>query len=499
MQAMNAVAISWDKKARVLILCSLIALSAGCKVSSEDIDYWKGTVKGPGKITAVMLADKYPMELRTQAALALVEMERNDRDGAADLQQGLQRLDEATRGEVVAAMVPGLKAQMNKPPEKAESGAPSAAQIRAKDAAVLLIPYASVEAKAQLTDSVVAWYVEDFNGRSLAGNFSAEQVVSSLGSPAAKGLVSGLKAQLPQQALVKMAQLIGQVGDTTAKKEAGERLVAIEQEMESNEFLKWISDTIQAQQAQAGATIDAAKLKNAAELNRDNFINEGAIVAMKAVADQPPVKARLLALASVPSKPGAVSDARRERALEALENKVDRGDLQQVLALALDKDNPKSVRDYAFDRVGDIKSAEALPSLWPLVAGEDERLRWRAGELVLAIGGPSVVEEFFNKLPTGGEYPAAELEGYATRLGQMTPLPSEAAKRLLSSPNWYARVTAIDFFERKGTADDIKRLESLKSDKAQGKGASWGKKTVGDVAEEAIALAKQRLSQATAN
>ncbi len=496
MQAMNAVATTWDKKARVLILCSLIALSAGCKVSSEDIDYWKGTVKGPGKITAVMLADKYPMELRTQAALALVEMERNDRDGAADLQQGLQRLDEATRGEVVAAMIPGLEAQMSKVDEKA-GGAPSAGQIRAKDAAYLLIPYASPEAKTKLTNSVVGWYVEDFNGRSLAGNFSAEQVVSSLGSPAAKVLVGGLKARLPQQALVKMAQLIGQVGDAASKKEAGERLVAIEQEMESTEFVKWISDTIQAQQAQAGATLDAARLKAAAELNRDNFINEGAIAAMKALADQPPVKARLLALASVPSS--EKEDSRRVRALDALENKVDRGDLPQVLALALDKNNPKTVRDYAFDRVGDIRSAEALPSLWPLVAGaEDERLRWRAGELVLAIGGPSVVDEFFAKLPAGGEYTEAELEGYATRMGQMTPLPNEQARRLLSSPNWYARVTAINFFERKGNQDDVKRLEALKSDKAQGKGASWGKKTVGDIAEEAVTSAKQRLSQAPA-
>ena len=62
---------------------SVLMLVGGCKVTSEDIEYWKGTVKGPGKIVAVMLADKYPMELRTQAALALVDMERPDRDGTA--------------------------------------------------------------------------------------------------------------------------------------------------------------------------------------------------------------------------------------------------------------------------------------------------------------------------------------------------------------------------------------------------------------------------------
>jgi len=184
---MNAVAKFWQNKARVLILCSLIALAAGCKVSAEDIDYWKGTQKGPGKITAVMLADKYPMELRTQAALALVQMDRTDRDGTADLQLALAQLDEASRSQVVGGMVPGLETQMNTADPKKEGGsAPSAKQNRAKDAAFLLIPYASPEAKAKLTQDVVGWYVQDFNGRSLAGNFSAEQVVRALGSPAAK-------------------------------------------------------------------------------------------------------------------------------------------------------------------------------------------------------------------------------------------------------------------------------------------------------------------------
>jgi hypothetical protein len=217
---------SWQKKLRVLALCALIALAAGCKVSAEDIDFWKGTVKGPGKIVAVMLADKYPMELRTQAALALVQMDRTDRDGTADLQQALQRMDEPTRTQVIAGMVPGLEQQMNQPDDKAQAGsAPAARQIRAKDAAFLLIPYASPEAKAKLTSDVTGWYVQDFNGRSLAGNYSAEQVVRALGSPAAKELVGGLKAKLPQQALVKMAQLIGQVADTPTRKEAGDRLV----------------------------------------------------------------------------------------------------------------------------------------------------------------------------------------------------------------------------------------------------------------------------------
>lgn len=472
---------------------SALVFVGGCKVTAEDIEYWKGTVKGPGKIVAVMLADKYPMELRTQAAIALVDMERTDRDGTTELQQALQRLDAEPRAELIRGMVPGLEELMKQADAKSEGPAPR--QIRAKDAAFLLITHAPPAEKGRLTQDVVAWYVEDFNGRSLAGNYSAEQVIRSLGSPAAKALVKGLKARLPQQALVKMAQLIGQIADADARKEAGERLVAIQKEMEGQEFLDWIAQTVKEQIEKSGKAADPATVKAAAALNRDNFINEGALPAMKWLADEPAVKQRLLVLASMPIA-GEAGTQRRMRALQALEGKVDKNDLQKVLALALDTNNPTGVRDYAFDRVGDIKSPAALPSLWPLVQStSDARLRWRAGELVLAIGGPAIVAEFLNKLPGDTEYAAEELEGYATRLGQMVPLPSEAMRNQLASSNWWNRVIAIRFFERKGSGDDVKRLEALKGDQGKVKGPHWGKaKTVGQVADEAAMSAKERLT-----
>ena len=64
---------------------AMLALSAllGCKVNSDDLEYWRRTVKGPRKIVAVLLSDHYDIELRTRAATALVEMERNDVEGLA--------------------------------------------------------------------------------------------------------------------------------------------------------------------------------------------------------------------------------------------------------------------------------------------------------------------------------------------------------------------------------------------------------------------------------
>lgn len=472
----------------------LLAISA-CKVGAEDIEYWKGTVKGPGKIVSVMLADKYPVELRTQAALALIDMERTDRDGTNDLQQGLTRLDDEKRNQIINGMVPGLEGLM-KQVDPSVSGAASPKQIRAKDAAFVLITHAPPDVKQKLTDDVIAWYMEDFNGRSLAGNYSAEQVVRALGPAAAKELVKGMKARMPPAALVKMVQLIGQVADPSAKKEAGAKLVAIADEMEGKDFLAWIKQTVKEQAERQQAKLDAKQIDKAAESNRDNFINDGAIPAMKWLTDVPLVKKRLLHIAST-AAPGDVGTTRRTRALMALEGHVDSGDLQQIMQLALSKENPTAVRDYAFDRVGDIRSPEALPELQKLVgSNEDPRLRWRAGELMLSIGGASEVQDFFARLPANGDFPPEELEGYATRLGQISPAPNESVRAQLNSANWYAKVIAMRYFERKGGADDIKRIEGLSADKAAVKGPRWGKtKTVGDVAEEAVTAAKQRLAE----
>jgi len=483
----------WGSPRSWLFVGALLACSA-CKVSSEDIDYWKGTVKGPGKIVAVMQADKYSMELRTQAALALVDMERPDRDGTADLQQALARLDEEERNQIIAGMVPGIEAMMKEADPNAAEDAAKARQIRAKDAAFLLVTHAPPDAKAKLTDDVIAWYMEDFNGRSLAGNYSAEQVVRALGSPAGKELVKGLKAQMPAPALVKMSQLIGQVGDPQAKKEAAARLVAIGNEAESKEYLAWIRQRVKEQAERTGQKLDPQRLEQAAEANRANFINDGVLPAMKWLAEDPQVKKRLHAVAAS-NLPGDEGTTRRVRALQALEGKVGREDLQPLLALATDKQTPTAVRDYAFDRVGDIRSPEAVRELWPMMS-EEPRVRWRVGELALACGGATVVGEFFSRLPSGGEYPPEELEGYATRLGQMSPAPMDFMRQQLGSSSWYARVIAIRFLERKGTLEDVKRLEGLRSDKASVKGPRWGKiNTVGDVATEAAVAAIARLGQ----
>jgi hypothetical protein len=486
---------------RAFWLLTLLALSlsgSACKVTNSDIDTWKGTRKGPGKMVAVMLANKFDLQLRTYAALELVEMDRQDVDGVTEMQHAIQKLDPEVRVQVVEGLADGLIALMKKPPEKPSSdGGPPAYQVRAKDAAFLLVPSASPAVREKLTQAVVGWYTEDFNGRSLSGNFSAEQVVRGLGASAARSLVDALNAKLPQQALIKLSELIGQLGDPASRQRAGQRLVQIEREMEGPAFLEWLKGKIRDQMAsQPGATPDAARITKAAELNRQNFIDTGVLPAMKYLADQPEVANRLIELAS--HKDAKLTD-RRTNALMALEGKVGPDHLDQVLAIALDSSNPVAVRDYAFDRVGDIRSPKALASLWPLLNSEDQRLRWRAAELVLAIGGNAVLPEFFSKLPNGGgvAYEPEELDGYAQRMAQMSPAPRDIALAQLQSANWWDDVIALHYFQRKGSEADVAAMDPLTKNMTPVKGKRWEKgDTVGKVAERAIAGLRERLKEA---
>jgi len=491
-----------------------VLASAGCKVTGDDIEYWKGTVKGPGKIVAVLLAEWYPMELRTQAALALVEMERTDVNGVGELQRAIQQIQSTNAeqaGQIIDGMAAGLTSMMRGGDNaQTDDLGPPMSQTRAKDAAYLLIANASPQTRAQLMEAVVGWYAVDFAERSLAGDYSVEQVVRSLGAPAAGLLVDAMNSHQPQQALVKIAEMIGQLGDDDTKARAAARLVEIEQEMESEEFITWlktkIGDSLEAQ----GRSQSDDRIELIARLNRENFINDGALPAMKHLSAQSAVRDRLIAIATTPPAEGlnaATTEAlnlRRQRALQALEGAVNEEQLQPLLSIALNEANPINVRDYAFDRIGDIRSTAAIPQMWPLVSNGDneelpKRLRWRAGELVLALGGSEIVDDLFNRLPTanGAEFEPQELEGYATKMSTMTPQPVAVVERQLRSNSWFARVIALRFIERRGTEADIAKMQRLVRDSTATVGEGWSGRelpTVGKVAEAAIAALRERLA-----
>jgi len=468
----------------------------------------------------VLESNRYTEELRTEAALAIVEMERSDVDALSLLNRALDELrseDPMASRAIVSGMIPRLKALLAEEPDASEQN-PDPTQVRAKDAAYMVIPFAPESSKDELIRAVLTWYSADFEGRSLAGDYSAEQVTRALGADAASMLVDALHAQMRPQAMIKISEIIGEDGDSPTKKLAGDRLIQIEKEMEKPAFVKWLATEIRASLAESGEQVDETRVNSVALFNRENYINQGAIPSMHHLGDQEAVATRLLAIAD--TKPGPADgkawverlNARRATALKALEGHVSRTHLNRLLSIALDAVNPIEVRDYAFDRVGDIRSRAAIPRLWPLVervgctgstcsnSGKlDKRLRWRAGELVLSLGGPSTIEPFSQRLPStvGIQYEPEELEGYATRMSQMTPPPTSTVIALLDSQQWWNRVVALRYLERRGGESDIPAMKQLMSDASQVSGEGWSElnppaKRVGDVADAAIKALRAR-------
>ncbi len=469
-----------------LFVASAFAISA-CAVTENDIETWKTSEKGPTRLVGVLLADKYPIQMRSKAALALLELDRSDVDGTTELQNGLAKLGATTKKEVMSAVVPGLVKALDEG-KVVEGEEPEPKQVRAKDAAFTFLNESPPELRGELIRALVSWYAKDFNARTLVGNATADQVMRGIGAPAAPILGKALSAELPPPVLVKLSELIGQLGDDKAKTEAGDKLIAIYKEMGQDKFVEWLKAKIAAQLKQQNPkqAPDANRVAKAAEVNRGTFMVDGALSAMKHLAGQERVADFLVDLASS----SGTSDAdvqRRAAALRALEGHATKKHMNAIMAIALDNNQPVPVRDDAFDRLGDIGSDAMLPKMWPLLENKsDGKLRWRAGELILSVGGPSVLSRFFSTLPSSLEegYPPGELEGYATRVSQMKPAPSEAMKAQLHASNWAVKIIALRYFERKGEKEYVGAVKELEGDKTVLKGKGWGKdETVGSVAQ----------------
>ena len=106
-----------------VLLAALAATNAGCRTDSGNIQAWGSKSQGPRKLVAVLTHEKYPTELRIEAALMLVSMKpRGGRrigiqgtDEQPGLIDALAQMQPASRTAIVARLVPKLQEEMLKP------------------------------------------------------------------------------------------------------------------------------------------------------------------------------------------------------------------------------------------------------------------------------------------------------------------------------------------------------------------------------------------------
>jgi hypothetical protein len=79
----------------------------------------------------------------------------------------------------------------------------------------------------------------------------------------------------------------------------------------------------------------------------------------------------------------------------------------------------------------------------------------------------------------------------------MRPPPTEFINQQLGSTDWFDRIIALYFYEKRATAEDIPRITALAHDSAEVHGEHWEtQNTVGKVAEAVARTVQERLAQA---
>jgi hypothetical protein len=486
-------------------MAAILLNAAGCSVTDTDIEHWKRTVRGPGRITAVLLGQKYPKPLRVHAARALIEMKHPNANGLELLTQALSAMSREDREGIVHELIEPLKQQLRGQGQQQTAQGPTDPMMRAKDAGYLLLRYASAEDRRELSNELLSWIMVDLNSRALAGQFTAEQVVQAIGADAGTAITQAINANEDTvQVMNNIAQLVMTIGTDAAKDGAARRMVAVCDELVSaaaTPRMRQSAERRLRQGAPPGTAIAPTRIDSAAERLRDGLLS---LMHQALVTLNRPVGTEYFV--RVASTSGAPAE-RRKAVLSAIQGHVRREHAPALLALATSTaaDVDAELRGIAVDRLGETQNATVLPQLWTLFdtsnGGEANNgyvLRWKVGEAILKLGGTSIVPTFVQHLgatratPRGGTpfegFTYVETNGYAVAIAELTPPPREVVRQQLGHPHVHVRAMALLFLGTKGEAADAARLEALVSDTTAITGPGWTQQnvaTIGAVARRA--------------
>ncbi|MBL8678302.1 MAG: hypothetical protein JNK05_04010 [Myxococcales bacterium] len=494
-------------------MAAILLTAAGCGVSEADINHWKRTVRGPGKITAVLLGQKYPRALRVRAARALIEMKHPNANGLELLNQALTVMPREDREAIIHDLLEPLRQQMRGQGQQTAAG-PTEQMIRAKDAAYVLLRHSADADRRELASELVQWVMADLNSRALAGSYTAEQVVQAVGAQAGEMIVQAINGNEDTvRVMNNIAGLIQTVGSDPVKDSAVRRMVTVCDEISgpaSNARLRQAAERMLRQGAAAGTTIDAARIDRATDRLRDGLlaIMHQALAAL----NRPAGTAYFIRLASTNGPP----IERRKAALSAIQGHVARDDAAQLLTIATSTTIGSDIelRGLAVDRIGETQNSSILPQLWQIFdttnggeANSEYVLRWKVGEAILKLGGAPIIPTFVQHLAATratarGQaafegYTFREINGYAVAIGDFAPPPRDVMRQQLTHANVHIRAMALLFLGAKGDATDAARIEALQTETNPIAGPGWSAEqltTLGPVARRAREALRRALN-----
>jgi hypothetical protein len=409
---------------------SAVAVPSCESVSSEKIQTWKGTQKGPGKLQDALKSGSVDPKLRAEAALALVDIGMID-----DVEQVFASMPAGERNAVTAQAIPLFAGEL-------KTGSVEKARA-ARDALFTLRAHATPAEQAQIDAALLPSIESDLRaGRITGGRHSLDKMLSGMGPSAAPMIVKLL--QEPAAPIPALTELLSKVGDDSTREQAGAVLVKRAAAMPE----------IQAQTWRALGTVGGKAV--------NTFLMQKVLQ-------------------------GSEVDA--VAAAQALQVKGDADLLPFALEVASNAKANKAVRDEMFGLLEKI-GPPARDGLLKIIAGDPEELvRYRAYEAALAAGKAEAIVPALEAFSEKATYKRQDVVDFLVKdIQKLGASGKGALPKALASGSALARMTAVLAYEAMGTAADAPAVAKLSGDKGTVRGFGANETVGREAARVAAAL-----------
>jgi hypothetical protein len=429
----------------VAMAAVVVAVGAGAcdKPSSDNIQIWKTTQKGPERLHDTLADHAVTTRLRAESAVALVDIGQ-----AETVDTVFQSLPSDDRAAIAQDLEPLYEVGMKDPsPDKA---------LASRDALYSLRQFVTPDEQKRIDAALLPALEADLKtGHLRQGRHSVDKMLTAIGSDAGAMLARVLAE--PDASVPQAAELLGKVGDADAREKGGVALVARAKSDSKTEKHK------------KGGEADAALWKALGGV--------GGETAVKFLEDK---------------TLGANKDE-AALAVRALQERRDPAVLPFALKVASDPKADKIVRDEMFGVIETIGGLEALRGLTGIISSDREEIvRYRAFESALAAGKAEAIGPALDAFPASVAYKKVDVDDLLVKLIEKLGVAARPELvKALGSQAALTRMTAVLTLEQVGGAPDAPALEKLASDSTSVKGFPTGD-TIGKEATRVADVLKKK-------
>jgi hypothetical protein len=413
-----------------------VALGGACnKPTSDNIQLWKTTEKGPDRLRDALGDHGVEPRLRAEAAAALVDIGK-----AEDVDEIVSKLPVEDRAELTKSLAPlyevGMKGQ---DPDRA---------LGSRDALYSLRQFATPDDQKRIDAELLPAIEADLRaGKLRQGRHSLDKMLTAVGADAG-GMLARVLGD-PAAPYPVAAELLGKIGDEAARDKGAEGLLARPKVKPSERVVFYKA---------VGSIGGPAAVKYL----------EGEVTGNK-------------------DKDDAVA------AVRALQLRRDPAVLPFAVRIAGDPKADKLIRDEMFGVVETIGGLEAQKGLLGIISSDKEEVvRYRAFESVLAASKIEGILPALEAFPVSVAYKKVDVDDLLVKLIEKLGQPARPELvKALASRSALARMTAIMTLEQIGRAADAPALQKLGDDSTQLKGFPSGD-TIGKEASRVAEAVKKK-------